>query len=326
MKAKTKNYSLIVAILLVTFLVAPIKVLADHVELRYVNARQAYIDTFFNKTVAQLIYDESAQHDINPRLILIMIQKESSAVTRSEPSSDTTRAWPLFYNYDERMANCLLLGTDCTDTKYNKPDYAWRAENFGGVGQQIAYATAQLRNLAGDGNPANGNYCEGNNSVSVDGGTIVTANAGSCALYKYTPHYSSYNTGSSFYTNWISWWGGTPNGGDYSSANIISDNNFRNANPLSAAEIESFLNTKGSWMKAYTIPEYISVPYPVLVSDAPPPTERKTGDANRDGNVDLLDLSLIATHWGGNNADADLNSDGTVDLLDLSILAGAWGS
>ena len=326
MRAKTKNYSLIVAILLVMFLIAPIKVLADHVELHYANALQQNYTTkenLYNKTIAQLIYDESAQHDINSRLLLIMLQKESSAVTKSEPSSDTTRAWPLFYMYDERMANCLLLERDCNDIRpeYNSPTYELRAADYGGVGLQIAYATAQLRNLHD--NPS---YCGGNLAVSVDGGTITTANAGSCALYKYTPHYSSYNTGSSFYTNWISWWGGTPNGGDYSSTNIISDNNFRNANPLSAAEIESFLNTKGSWMKAYTIPEYISVPYPVLVSDTPPPAERKTGDANRDGNVDLLDLSLIATHWGGNNADADLNSDGTVDLLDLSILAGAWGS
>lgn len=317
MRVKIKNYSIYFSILAVLLLIVPIKALADHVELRYANAfQQNWLtkENLFNKTVAQLIYDESIEHNISPRLMLIMLQKESSAVTKSAPSSDTTRAWPLFYMYDERMANCLLLGQDCVD-------YSVRAADYGGVGLQIAYATAQLRNLHD-----NAGYCGGSLNVSVDGGTISTSAAGSCALYKYTPHVSSYNTASSFYTNWVSWWGGAPNGGSYTQENIISEDNFRNANPMNAGEIETFLNTKGSWLSAYTIPENVSVPYPVLVSDAPPPTPRKTGDANRDGNVDLLDLSLVATHWGGNNGDADLNSDGAVDLLDLSILASAWGS
>ena len=318
--------TIFIAVVSLLIVAMPVLALANRVELRYTNAlQQNYVtkENLHAKTVAQLIYDEAQEHNINARLILIMLQKESSAVRRvvngvvvSEPSSDTTRAWPLFYMYDERMANCLLLGTDCNDTRYGTPTYEQRAADYGGIGLQIAYATARLQQLAN----------EGNRTVSVDGQTITADNTESYALYKYTPHFSSYNTSSPFYTNWISWWGGTPNGGDYSPTNIISDNNFRNASPLSAAEIESFLNAKGSWMKAYTIPEYISVPYPVLVSDTPLPAERKTGDANRDGNVDLLDLSLIATHWGSNNADADLNSDGTVDLLDLSILAGAWGS
>jgi hypothetical protein len=309
---------IVIAIVFSTFF-SPILALADHVELRYVNALQQNHETkenLYTKTIAQLIYDEAQEHDINARLILIMLQKESSAVTRSAPSSDTTRAWPLFYMYDERMANCLLLGRDCNDIRYGTPTYEQRAADYGGVGLQVAYATARLQQLAN----------EGNRIVSVDGQTITTDNTESYALYKYTPHFSSYNTSSAFYTNWVSWWGEAPNKGNYSNTNIIHPNNFRNTNPMSASDIENFLVSKGSWLASYQVPQYVSVPYPVLVSDTPPPAPRKTGDANRDGNVDLLDLSLIATHWGGNNADADLNGDGVVDLLDLSILAGAWGS
>lgn len=297
------------------------------VVLNYVNARQAYVDTFYNKTVAQLIYDEANQHNINPRLILDLLQRESSAITQSTPSSTTRGAWPLFYNYDERMADCLNGDeASCNDSKYGKPDYSYRAENYGGVGQQIAYATAQLRNLAGDNNANNGVYCDSSHVVSVDGGDITTDNAASCALYKYTPHAVSYDTNSAFYTNWVSWWGGTPNGGAYSATNTISDANF-NYVAMSASDINAFLVSKGSWLANYTIAEYISVPYPVVYNPpaAPPPPPRKAGDANGDNIVDLLDLSILASQWGGGGS-ADFNDDGVVDLLDLSILASAWGT
>lgn len=295
------------------------------IEIRYINARQAYIDTFFNKTVAQLIYDESNQHNINPRLILIMIQKESSAVTRSAPTSDTTGTWPLFYNYDERMANCLSGDESaCNDTKYGKADYSYRAENYGGVGQQIAYATAQLRNLHD-----NAGYCGGSLVVSVDGQNITADNAATCALYKYTPHLVSYNTASSFYTNWQSWWTSTPNGGEYVSTNVISSANF-NYQAMSVEEINNFLIAKGSWLANYMIAEYISVAYPAIAS-APAPVvapPRKAGDANNDNAVDSTDLSILADQWGKGvtaNTGADYNGDGFVDSTDLSILADAWG-
>lgn len=298
---------------------------AQHVELRSTNAWQGLTgtdQTFFNKTVAQLIYDETTQHNINPRLILTILQRESAAVTQTSPSSDTRRAWPMFYNYDESMASCLNAGTNCTDTKYNKPDYSYRAYEYGGVGQQIAYATAQFRNLHDS-----ASYCGGSLAVSIDGGTITADNAASCALYKYTPHAVSYDTNSAFYTNWQSWWlGATPNGGAYSATNIISEGNFTNPGDMSADQINTFLTAKGSWLGNYAIAEYISVPYPVLVDDTPPP--RKAGDASGDNVVDSTDLSILADQWGKNvtaNTGADYSGDGVVDSTDLSILADAWG-
>lgn len=307
-----------ILILLAAVFCLPIYAYAAHVELRTVNARQAYLDSFYNKTVAQLIYEESTQHNINPRFILTILQRESSSITQTTPSSDTRRAWPMFYNYDENMANCLNYGTNCTDVKYNKPDYSYRAENYGGVGQQIAYATAQFRNLHDS-----ASYCGGSLAVSVDGATVTTDNPASCALYKYTPHAVSYNTDSAFYTRWQEWWGGTPNGGAYSATNVISEANFTNSAPMTAEEINNFLASKTSWLASYMIAEYISVPYPVLVEDAPP---RKTGDFNGDNSVDLLDLSIMAAWWGTTSSDADCNHDGTIDLLDLSILASNWGT
>ncbi|MEQ9455625.1 MAG: PEP-CTERM sorting domain-containing protein [Phycisphaeraceae bacterium] len=55
------------------------------------------------------------------------------------------------------------------------------------------------------------------------------------------------------------------------------------------------------------------------------------GDANLDGTVDLIDLSVLASNFGASAAtiqwvDGDFNADDTVDLVDLSLLASNFGS
>jgi hypothetical protein len=314
-------------LILSAFLLGNAGIAMASIELRYVNARQAYFDTFFNKTVAQLIFEESTAHNINPRLILTILQRESSSITQTTPSSTTRAAWPLFYNYDERMADCLNgVEASCNDIKYNKADYSYRAENYGGVGQQIAYATAQLRNLAGDSNPNNGTYCDSSLVVSVDGQNITADNAGTCALYKYTPHTVSYNTASAFYTRWHEWWEDYPNEEGFVATNIIKAEHFDNTDPLTAQQINDFLIAQGSWLANYVIPEYISVAYPGVY--IPPAPSRKAGDASGDNAVDSTDLSILADQWGKSvaaNTGADFNGDGVVDSTDLSILADAWG-
>ena len=52
------------------------------------------------------------------------------------------------------------------------------------------------------------------------------------------------------------------------------------------------------------------------------------GDANFDGTVNALDLSILGVNWlaavGGGSADGDFNAAGTVNALDLSILGSNW--
>ncbi len=53
------------------------------------------------------------------------------------------------------------------------------------------------------------------------------------------------------------------------------------------------------------------------------------GDANLDGVVDVLDLSLLATNYGGSGTNwlqGNFNGDNVVDVLDLSLLATNYGS
>ena len=58
----------------------------------------------------------------------------------------------------------------------------------------------------------------------------------------------------------------------------------------------------------------------------PPELEEETvGDINRDGAVDILDLTIVSARFGdrGENS-ADLNGDGLVDIVDLVLVAGAF--
>jgi hypothetical protein len=74
-----------------------------------------------------------------------------------------------------------------------------------------------------------------------------------------------------------------------------------------------------------------SVEHDVIVSTAG--TTYVTGDVNKDGHVDIFDLSLLLSSYGqttsaciGTPSDTcDLNADGHVDIFDLSMLLSNWG-
>ena len=59
----------------------------------------------------------------------------------------------------------------------------------------------------------------------------------------------------------------------------------------------------------------------------PAATPKLTGDVNRDGVVNILDLVRVASNFGqtGKN-DADVNGDGVVNILDLVFVAGEFGN
>jgi hypothetical protein len=167
--------------------------------LQSVSARQ-YQDSngavFYGKTVAQLIYDESREHGVSPRVILATLQKESSAVSGDVFRSSTVAAWPMFYYYTEGMANCFYSGTNCDDATYRQ-----RAIDYGGVGQQIAYATwffGYYYSYYGS------SY---SSPISIDGQSVSCQSRGTRVLYRYTPHVQT-----SFY-NIFSEWFGAPDGG-----------------------------------------------------------------------------------------------------------------
>ena len=63
-----------------------------------------------------------------------------------------------------------------------------------------------------------------------------------------------------------------------------------------------------------------------IVTIPPEPEEETVGDINRDGVVDILDLTIVGARFGerGENS-ADLNGDGLVDIADLVLVANEFG-
>ena len=63
------------------------------------------------------------------------------------------------------------------------------------------------------------------------------------------------------------------------------------------------------------------------LAPTPPASKQIAADVNKDGIVNIIDLTLVASNFGktGQNS-ADVNSDGVVNIIDLTLVAGAFGT
>ena len=74
-------------------------------------------------------------------------------------------------------------------------------------------------------------------------------------------------------------------------------------------------------------PTATAKPTPTPTSSPKPtntPGPGLVGDFNKDGHVNIQDLSVLLAHWGSKYPYYDLNGDGVVNAVDLSILASHW--
>jgi chitodextrinase len=104
---------------------------------------------------------------------------------------------------------------------------------------------------------------------------------------------------------------------------------FRGGTQIATSPVASFSDTGLTPGTSYS--------YTVAAYDAAGNTSAQTGakvvsttsvsgDANHDGHVDFLDLSVIAASWQSTtDLRADFNNDHVVNFLDLSLLAANWG-
>lgn len=68
-----------------------------------------------------------------------------------------------------------------------------------------------------------------------------------------------------------------------------------------------------------TLPDVTPTPTSAPTTPAPSPELRK-GDLNKDGKVNLSDLSVLLSRMGSSDKDADLNGDGKVNIFDYAEL------
>ncbi len=121
-------------------------------------------------SAAQIIYNAAQQYNINPQVLIVLLQKEQGLVT------DT---WPASYEYEEA-------------TGYGCPDTAPCASNYAGFSNQVISAAWQFRQYLNY--PNNYNYVVGDNTIdynpisSCGASTVAIQNQATAALYDYTPY------------------------------------------------------------------------------------------------------------------------------------------
>lgn len=171
-----------------------------------------------SQTSAQIIYNVSQQFHINPKVLIVLLQKEQGLVT------DT---WPLSIQYK-------------TATGYACPDNGTCDTKYYGLTQQLTWAATMFHtivtnnqtwsNAYGSGTSWYVPYALGNNSIywnpstSCGTSTVNIVNRTTVALYSYTPYrpnqasldagYGSGNSCSSygnrnFYLYFTDWFGST---------------------------------------------------------------------------------------------------------------------
>ena len=96
-----------------------------------------------------------------------------------------------------------------------------------------------------------------------------------------------------------------------------------------AAGFCSFSATKASYYATYhTVTVSTSSPSPSGGGGGGggTPATPKTGDANNDSKVDILDFNVLMINWGSTSANnaADFNKDSKVDILDFNLLMINW--
>ena len=126
-----------------------------------------------SRSAADIISNAAKEFTLNPRVILVILQKEQSLV-ESTSASQKQLDWAMGYAI-------------CDDCSKSDP----RLQKYRGFGKQVYYASERIREaylskLLLNGVTMSG-YGPGIESV-IDGSALVPQNNATAALYTYTPH------------------------------------------------------------------------------------------------------------------------------------------
>ncbi len=144
-------------------------------------------EPFRRVPAAEFIYERAVKNGINPKFVLVLLQKEQSLITNPSPSQR-----------DLDFA-----------TGYGCPDGGRCSERWRGFSKQVNSAILQFKDYME--NPQNYRFQVGQTYTFVDNRTgygkvttvVVPANRATAALYNYTPHV--YNGNYNFWKLWREW-------------------------------------------------------------------------------------------------------------------------
>lgn len=146
-------------------------------------------------SAAHLIWQVSQWYAINPQVILVTLQKESSLITTPSPAYYGLVQWSMGYAYTEGgIRNVCNTSTNQNPTG-----------SCAGFAMQVDWGAGGLKyfyNCSTTGGCGMQYYA--GNTLNLDGTSIYVGNHSTAALYRYTPH----NTyGGNFRTNFTNWFG-----------------------------------------------------------------------------------------------------------------------
>ena len=180
---------------------------------------------------AKIIWQAAQDYQINPQVLLVLLQKETGLITDRIPN-----------NYDYRKA-----------TGYGCPDTAACSAKYYGFKNQIRNAAALFRAVLSGGwtnYPLGNNYIQYNPNAACGGSVVNIKNLATSALYRYTPYqpnqgalaagYGTAYCGSygnrNFYHYFEDWFSGIVNGGE----------------PVTEVEITSEKTINDGWYQIYS--------------------------------------------------------------------------
>ncbi|MCL2490497.1 MAG: hypothetical protein FWF36_07230, partial [Propionibacteriaceae bacterium] len=126
--------------------------------------------TFDGLSAAQIIYNVSQQYQINPQVLIVLLQKEQGLITDTSPNSnqykiatgygcpDTAACNTVYYGFQNQLSNAANL---------------FRTVLNGGWSNYPAYTTV---------------YVQYNPTASCGGSNLYISNRATSALYRYTPY------------------------------------------------------------------------------------------------------------------------------------------
>lgn len=122
------------------------------------------------KSAAHIIWEAGQTYNVNPQVLLVLLQKEQSLIFDDWP-------WPRQFR---------------SATGYGCPDTAPCDAEFYGFYNQVSNAAKQFRRYANNPNDYNfapgGNYIQYNPNAACGGGGVYVENQATASLYNYTPY------------------------------------------------------------------------------------------------------------------------------------------